>query len=102
MAKNITTDTLYTTLATALTAALAGDEIRMLDTQLNGDFILNRTITLYGGWNASFLSMGSQPTTLNGSLTVEGGTPTVKNVAVKGKLVVQTGSLRVNEVTVQP
>jgi hypothetical protein len=87
-------------LTSALTAALAGNEIRILDTQLDGNFFLDKSVTLYGGWDSTFLSPGAQPTALNGSLTVDGGAPTVRAVAVKGELEVHTGSLRVNGVTV--
>ena len=102
VAKNITSEEFYVDLLTALSAAPTGSEIRMLDTQLSGNFILDRAITLNGGWNISFLSSGDQPTTLQGSLTINGGASTVKTVVVKGKLVVEMGSLRVNDVTIQP
>jgi 2',3'-cyclic-nucleotide 2'-phosphodiesterase/3'-nucleotidase len=100
VAKNISTGTLYMGLASALAAAHAGNEIRILDTQLDGDFILDKSITLYGGWDSTFLSPGAQPTALNGSLTVEGGASTVRAVVVNGELEVHMGSLRVNGVTV--
>jgi len=84
VAKNNTTGDLYTSLATALAAALAGNEIRILDTQLDGNFILDESLTLYGGWDSTFLSPGAQPTKLNGSLTVKRGDSTVRTVVVKG------------------
>ena len=102
VAKNITTDTYYTNLATAISAALAGAEIRILDTWLDGDFILDKGMTLNGGWNISFQSSGDQPTLLKGNLTVKGGNSTVKTVQVKGQLLLQSGSLQVNDVTVLP
>jgi hypothetical protein len=102
VAKNVTTGIPYTSLATALSAALAGNEIRILDTQLDGNFILDESITLYGGWDSTFLSLGAEPTTLNGGLTVEGGASTARALVVKGKLEVHLGSLRVNDVTVRP
>lgn len=102
VAKNITTDTFYTSLATAISAALSGAEIRLLDTWLDGDFILDKGMTLNGGWNISFQSNGDQPTSLKGSLTVRGGNSTVKTVQVKGQLLLQTGSLQVNDVTILP
>jgi hypothetical protein len=100
VAKNISTGTLYMGLASALAAAHAGNEIRILDTQLDGDFILDKSITLFGGWDSTFLSPGAQPTEVNGNLTVEGGTSTVRAVVVNGELEVHTGSLQVNGVTI--
>lgn len=99
---NFTTSTSYATLATALSEALAGAEIRAYNSQFDGYFILDKGITLKGGYDAAFLVSGTTPTTLNGSLTVRSGTSTVNFVEVKGKLAVQGGILRVNRVKVQP
>ncbi len=101
-ARNFTTSTLYATLATALAEALAGAEIRAYASQFDGYFILNKGITLKGGYDAAFLVSGTTPTTLNGGLTVRSGASTIKSVEVKGKLAVQGGSLRANDVTVHP
>jgi 2',3'-cyclic-nucleotide 2'-phosphodiesterase (5'-nucleotidase family) len=102
VAKNVSTGTLHTSLASALAAALGGNEIRILATQLEGDFILEESVTLHGGWDSTFLGPAAQRTELNGSLTVDGGAPTVRSLSVKGEVEVHTGSLRVNDVTVQP
>lgn len=101
-ARNFTTGTSYATLETALAEALAGAEIRAYESQFDGYFILDKGITLKGGFDATFLVSGTTPTVLNGGLTVRSGTSTVKTVVVKGKLAVQGGSLRANDVTVHP
>jgi hypothetical protein len=65
VAKNNTTGDLYLSFTSAIAATLAGNELRILDTQLDGDFILDKSVTLYGGWDSTFLSPGAQPTPLN-------------------------------------
>jgi uncharacterized protein DUF1566/List-Bact-rpt repeat protein len=99
---NVTTNASYTSLVTALSNALAGAEIWMLDTQLTGAFILDKNLLLKGGWNNSYQNKSGMPTTLNGSLTISSGDSIADTVVVKGKLAVQGGSLRVNDVTVVP
>jgi hypothetical protein len=98
---NITTGTPYASLAAALSDAQPGAEIRTLDTQLDGAVILDKVITLNGGWYATYQAKSGLPTTLNGNLTILNGGATVETVAVKGKLVIQGGSLRVKDVTVR-
>ena len=100
-AKNITTGTTYATLAAALSAALAGAEIRAYESQFDGTFILDKGLALKGGYDGTFLAKGSSPTTLNGGLTVTSGASTVETIVVKGVLAVQGGSLLVNDVTVR-
>lgn len=99
-AMNFTTGNTYATLAGALSAAQPGAEIDVLDTQLDGAVNLDKAITLSGGWDSAFMSQSGTPTTLNGDLTIQSGGSTVGTVDVKGKLVVQSGSLRANGVTV--
>ena len=101
-AKNHTTGTVYASLATALSVALSGAEIRAFDSQFDGAFTLDNGITLKGGYDATFLAAGSNPTTLNGSLAVTNGASTVETLIVKGKLSVVGGSLRVKDVMVRP
>lgn len=100
-AMNFTTGTSYARLATALAEALTSAEIRAFDSQFDGNFILNKGITLKGGYDATFLISGSNPTTLNGSLTVQSGNSAAKTLVVRGKLAIQGGSLRVDNVKVQ-
>ena len=102
VAKNITKALSYSSLATALAEAAAGDEIDMLDTQLDGAVTLTSGITLSGGWNATYQGLSGAPTTLNGDLTVQNGGSTAGSLDVKGKLVIQSGSLQANGVTVRP
>jgi len=102
VAKNITKALSYFSLATALSEAASGNEIDILDTQLDGAVSLDKAITLSGGWNATYLGLSGLPTTLNGDLTIQNGGSTAGSVDVKGKLVIQGGSLRANGVTVRP
>lgn len=103
-AKNITTGTSYASLATALLSAsiLLREEIHAYDSQIDGFFIMDRGITLSGGYDGTLLILGSNPTTLKGSLTVTNGASTAEAVRVKGELVVKGGSLRVKDVKVMP
>jgi len=102
VAKNVSSGVLYTSLTSALAASVSGNEIRTLTTQLDGDFILDRSVSLNGGWDSTFLSQGAQPTTLYGSLTVAGGDSMAGQLAVKGVLALRLGSLRVNYVALFP
>jgi len=101
---NISTNVPYQTLAAAVAGARpSGDEIRMLSGLL-GDFsdvTLDRSLTLRGGW-LSFWGKDVKPTLLNTGLTVQSGDSRADMMVVKGKLAIQGGSLRVQEVQVQP
>lgn len=101
-AKNQSTTTPYATLAKAITAALDGAEIRVYDSQLDGAFNLDKGLALKGGYKAAFDVKSGNPTTLNGGLTVTNGASSAETLVVKGQLILQGGSLRVNEVTVRP
>jgi len=101
-AQNQNSGTPYATLATALAEALAGAEIRAYASQFDGYFILDKGMTLKGGYDTAFLVSGTTPTTLNGSLTVIGGGSIAKALAVKGKMVIRGGSLRVDSVNILP
>lgn len=92
----------YSTLAEAITNASAGDEIRAYCGQFDGAFLFVRDIILNGGYNYTFDAKDSLPTTMNGSLTVDGGTAKVDSVTVKGVLTIKSGSLQVNGVMVAP
>lgn len=100
-AKNQTVGSSYSTLAEAITAASAGHEIRAYGGQFDGAFTLATSLNLYGGYNLDFSAKDSLPTTLNGSLTVNGGTTKVDSVTVKGVLTIKGGSLQVSGVVVQ-
>jgi 2',3'-cyclic-nucleotide 2'-phosphodiesterase (5'-nucleotidase family) len=102
VAKNVSSGVLYTSLTSALAASVSGNEIRVLNTQLDGDVFLDRTVYLYGGWNSAFLVQEDIPTVLNGNLTVAGGDSMAGQLAVKGALALRLGSLRVNHVAVIP
>jgi len=100
-AKNQSTTTSYTTLAEAIANASVGHEIRAYGGQFDGAFSLVRDIILNGGYNMAFSAKDSLPTTLNGSLTVTGGTARVDSVTVKGVLTIGNGSLQASGLVVQ-
>jgi len=91
----------YTTLAEAVSSASAGHEIRAYGGQFDGALSLVRDIILNGGYNMAFSAKDSLPTTLNGSLTVTGGTARVDSVTVKGVLTIGNGSLQASGLVVQ-
>ncbi|MDK9716481.1 MAG: DUF1566 domain-containing protein [Trichlorobacter sp.] len=100
-AKDQSSGSSYTTLAEAIAVASAGHEIRAYGGQFDGAFSLVRDIILSGGYNLAFSAKDSLPTTLNGSLTVNGGTAKVDSVTVKGTLTIKGGSLQVSGVVVK-
>jgi hypothetical protein len=106
LAKNTTCDKTYPTLAEALTdsdrAAVSGDELLLLGAPYDEAVLLSKGFVLNGGWYATYLGLSGLPTTLNGDLTIQNGGSTVGGVDVKGKLVIQGGSLQANGVTVRP
>jgi hypothetical protein len=63
--------------------------------------ILDKGITLTGGWYPTFLGKSGLSTTLNGTLTVQSGASAVETMEVKGNLVIKGGSLKVNGVIVK-
>lgn len=99
-AKNMITNAVAS-LADALSAANPGEEIRTLGMQLDGNFILDRSIFLNGGYDATYQIKSGTPTMLNGTQTVTAGDSKAETLRVKGKLSVQGGSLRVMDVTIQ-
>jgi hypothetical protein len=101
MARNATTGSSYATLAEAITAASSGNEIWTLGTQLDGAVLLNKTITLLGGWNATYTGKSGLPTLLNGDLTIQNGNPSTETIDVKGKITIQSGCLLVNGVVLR-
>ncbi len=102
MAKNATTNTPYATLAAALSTALPGAEIRVLDIHHSGPVSLDKAIHLIGGWDARYQGKSGISSTLDGDFTILDGDSTVEAVDVKGKLSVLGGSLVVKEVKIQP
>jgi hypothetical protein len=90
-----------TTLAGAIDSATAGDEIRMLATELTIDVLtLSKALTLSGGWDAIYSSPTVVPTTLTGILTIDADA-LIKNTVVNGKLFVKSGKLKVDGVKVR-
>jgi uncharacterized repeat protein (TIGR02543 family) len=100
-ARNATTGASYATLADAITAASSGNEIWTLGTQLDGAVLLDKTITLLGGWNATYTGKSGLPTLLNGELTNENGNSSTETIDVKGKLTIKSGCLLVNGVVLR-
>jgi hypothetical protein len=99
-AKNMTTHAVDS-LADVLSVANPGEEIRTLGMQLDGSFILDRSIFLNGGYDATYQIKSGTPTTLNGTQAVTAGVSKAETLRVKGKLSVQGGSLQVTDVKVQ-
>jgi hypothetical protein len=63
---------------------------------------LDSGVILNGGWDALFgTKNGTMMTTLSDGLTVVSGGSKAETLAVKGKLAIQGGSLRVKDVMVQ-
>jgi len=102
VAFNITTATPYASLSTALFEALPGAEIRVLDTLLDGAVIMDKSIILNGGWNATYQSKSGLPTILNGDLTLRDGDTAIESIDLKGTLFIEGGNLRVTDVTILP
>ncbi len=101
--KNTTQDILGNALETLVESASSGDEIRMLATELTiNSLILNKTMTLTGGWNGLYLSPAGASTTLNSTLTIQDADVVIKGTTVKGSLSVQSGSLRVEGLIIMP
>lgn len=100
-AKNQSSGTSYTTLAEAISVASAGHEIRAYGGQFDGAVTLGTSLNLYGGYDDMFSVKGSLPTTLNGGMTVTGGTAKVGSVTVKGVLTIKNGNLLVSGVVVR-
>jgi len=88
-----------------LPAANSGDQIRMLATGITiNSLILDKALTLSGGWKALHLEQGSDPTILDGTITVKTAEDTeslIADTTIKGAIVVQSGRLRVNRVHVR-
>jgi sugar lactone lactonase YvrE len=101
LAKNMTTNTPYSSLTDALLYAQPSEVIGMLDTQLDGHVSVSRAIALQGGWSATYQSKSGVPTTLNGNVTFLAGDSTGGTLVVKGLLAVKGGSLRVDGVRVK-
>jgi hypothetical protein len=101
--KNISTGNLDNSLATLVSASNAGNEIRMLAAEKAIDnLILNKGLTLSGGWKGLYQTQDTNPTTLSGTITVKDADSTINDTVVKGGLFIQSGSLRVNRLTLTP
>jgi len=68
----------------------------------NGAVALNTGIILNGGWDTTYGARSGTPTTLHDGLAVLTGDSQADTVTVEGGLSVKGGSLRVRDVAVQP
>lgn len=102
VAKNQTAGTWFTDVTAALLAAQAGDEIRLLYTQMDENLVLSKNTGLTGGWDSAFLVRSTLPSLLNGNMTVQGGDSMLETITIKGVLGIGGGSLRVKDVEVHP
>jgi len=100
--RNKTTGANYATLADALSTAGPGNDLLLLGMLYNGAVSLNAGITLNGGWDTTYEARSGTPTTLNDGLAVLAGDSQADTVTVQGGLSVKGGSLRVRDVAVQP
>ncbi|SJZ82091.1 Abnormal spindle-like microcephaly-assoc'd, ASPM-SPD-2-Hydin [Trichlorobacter thiogenes] len=95
----------YQTLVDALTdlarSAVSGDELLLLGTSYDSAVSLNKGYILNGGWSATYQTKSDLPTTLNNGLTVTSGASTANTLEVRGQLLLQNGSLKVNGVVVK-
>jgi len=99
-AKNISTDTSYTSLDAAVLNALPGNTILALDIQHGTTISFDKGITLTGGFSPSYLSQSGGYSVLIGDLTVVSGDSAIETFVVHGKVLIQSGVLRVNGVKV--
>lgn len=107
--KNIRSGDLSNTFELVLSSLNPGDEIRMLATQLDvSSLVLNKILTLSGGWKAQHEAQAADPTVLNGSITIQDSEIAadteirLATITLKGTLAIQGGTLRVTGVTLQP
>lgn len=102
--KNIRSGDLFNSLDLLLLSLNPGDEIRVLATELDvNSLVLDKTLTLSGGWKANHEAQAADPTVLNGSITIQDSDIRLDVITLRGKLAVhQGGTLRVTGVTLQP
>lgn len=73
----------YTTLAAAYATSFGSTPILLLDGNLGEGLTVTKSVTLKGGYNASFSGLTGLFTNLNSPLTVQSGTLTVDRITVK-------------------
>lgn len=103
LAKNSTTGVSYAMLADALAAAnsTTPEVLLLISASYAGPLVLSKAITLYGGWDAMYQGQTGLNTTVNDSLTVNGGSSGLEYINIFGKLTVAKGPLRVRAVKVR-
>jgi hypothetical protein len=80
-----------------------GNEIRMLATELSiNNLILKKALILTGGWTGNYQSHADESTTLIGTINILEVDSVIKNTTVKGMIMIQSGSLKVDRLTVRP
>ncbi len=100
--KNITSGVSGDTFDTLLLSANSGDEIRMLATEMDiNSLVLNKAVTLTGGWKAGHAERAEGITTLKGVLVIQDSETQLQNTNVKGLLTVESGSLRADGISIQ-
>jgi hypothetical protein len=100
---NFTQNIVENSLESLIGSALPGDEIRMLAAEQSiQSLVLTKALTLTGGWRAFHQLPADVPTTLNGTLTIKGADSVLKGTTIKGTISIQSGSLKVDRVTVRP
>lgn len=67
-----------------------------------GSLTLEKGLGLTGGWKGLYLTQDTNPTILNGTITVNSADSTINDAVTKGGLIIQGGSLRVKQLRVVP
>lgn len=89
-------------LDSAIFAANSAEEIRMLATEISiDDTLLNKSLSLTGGWKALHQLQSDVSTTLIGTLTIKEADTVIKNTIIKGGLAIQSGRARVHGLKVR-
>ncbi len=101
--KNVSLGIFDNLLSSIIESSNAGDEIRMLATEVAIDNLtLNKGVTLSGGWKGLYLNQDTNPTILKGTITVKEVQSDISDTTVRGGLFIQSGGLKAKRLHVAP